>query len=285
MPSENQAATLILRSNIPCFLYAELVYAKQVRIHLSASKPFMPEQDLSTRLRTLRNGHPSPSRFTHPPQAPKVARTAAKEAGFGESLDVLLPIADTDLYADPLHNPHMLETDDKTLDELLAQLMLADQWTINPNPNDVQKLLDEACGVLPSNEIKLDGKGFKKEAINLGEACKQDPLIRDLDMSVFTVDDDEGEEAADESSFESSKHRLPTESHEAQDIIARVLDEIESEDTGSPLRHVPGCTQKIDINGQEWVSLFPSAPTALLEPTVNRKSSNPESDISARMAA
>ena len=97
---------------------------------------------------------------------------------------------------DPLRDP--FNTDDKTLDELLADLGPEDQWTLNPDdPKDIQKLLDEAKGALPRDEeAKAEPKDQEHGDYSDSRARRPDPqcLTRDLDMSAFALDDGEGEE-------------------------------------------------------------------------------------------
>jgi hypothetical protein len=229
------------------------------------AKPSTPESDLSARLRSLRNGSsPSPAP-KHSTSEPSPFPTAPAED------------------PDPLRHP--IDPDDKTLDELLADLGPEDQWTLNPDdPNDIKKLLDEAKNALPNDkpssvplakdapeEYKADGKKPGKEFLN-----------RDLDMSVFALDDEDSKQKGRES-------RLEDESREAQDIVARLLDEVnleranESKDT----ELAPDEPEKSE-EGEPAFSL-PSAPSKLPDSPAGAESSKKsldfESDIATRMAA
>ncbi|KAK0118152.1 hypothetical protein ONS95_012458 [Cadophora gregata] len=236
-----------------------------------------PEIDLSARLRSLRNGTPS----TFPSPAPKYQqpKPTADSDSFSSA-----PAVDPDPFRDAFN------TDDKTLDDLLADLGPEDQWTMNPDdPKDIQKLLDEARVALPRDEeAKPESKILDYRAEPEGKARQQDPryLSRDLDMSAFALDDGEGEEQ----SKGEGKLDLELESREAQDIVARMLDEVNLERANEPKGEERSLTPELsaDDKGDEdrgGLSL-PSAPSALPEPVgTSKKSLDFESDIAARMAA
>jgi hypothetical protein len=184
---------------------------------------------------------------------------------------------------DPLRKP--IDPDDKTLDELLADLGPEDQWTLNPNdPGDIKKLLDEARSTLPRREPSAasEAQGGREDLKESGRKEDKDSLTRDLDMSVFAMDDEVGKDKARES-------RLEDESREAQDIVARLLDEVNLERANEP-RDQGNAQDKREEDGEEGSGFsFPSAPSKLPEPSVDKESSKRsidfESDIAARMAA
>src|SRR4051812_16183962 len=106
------------------------------RLLISQPKQSTPEVDLSARLRSLRNNSVSPS--PTPVPAVKTSNPASNFEPPNKALDE---------DPDPL-----LTTDDKTLEELLAELGSEDQWALNPDdPKDIQKLLDEARNALPND--------------------------------------------------------------------------------------------------------------------------------------
>ena len=231
------------------------------------AKPSTPESDLSVRLRSLRNGS-SPSPISKP--------TVSEPSPFPTTLAE---------DSDPLRHP--IDPDDKNLDELLADLGPEDQWTLNPDdPNDIKKLLDEARNALPSDapssappanepqkESKLEGKKPDKQF-----------LTRDLDMSVFALDDDDSKEKGGES-------RLEDESREAQDIVARLLDEVNLERANEPQDQETVQDEQGKGEEEEPAFSLPSAPSKLPDPPAglgaetSKKSLDFESDIAARMAA
>lgn len=188
---------------------------------------------------------------------------------------------------DPLRSRGDL--DDKTLDELLAELGSDDQWKLNPDdPDDIQKLLDEAKLALPSDDVQPEAapKEGEKDTTTGKTKDGKEYLIRDLDMSAFTLDDGDGEDGKPD-----ERHsRLEDESREAQDIVAKLMDEValerpneppDSEESSKP----PAKNEDGDDNG--GFSL-PSAPSELPEPSTtdpSKKSFDFESDIAARMAA
>jgi hypothetical protein len=225
-----------------------------------------PESNLAARLRSLRNGSSSPS------PAPKSSHAVPTSENPSQSLAE---------DADPLRNP--LDSDDQTLEDLLAELGTEDQWTLNPDePDDIQILLDEAQTALPR---KGDTRG------SLAKEVKDDTaeggnnrgiiLTRDLDMSVFALDEE------DKRQSQGVDPRLENESREIQDIVAKLMDEmklerkIEPESQEGPLKS----PEKNESDDGE-LSL-PSAPTTLLDPETEQdiNSTDFESDIATRMAA
>jgi hypothetical protein len=116
----------------------------------------------------------------------------------------------------------------------------------------------------------------------------QNPLTRDLDMSVFTLNDEDEEGHSDQDTDPGRKktkeERINAESHEAQDIVSRILDEVnlEQENEPAPQPQPP----KPGYDNDEPTLSLPSTPSTFPEPSQPaRKSLNFESDISARMAA
>ena len=237
-----------------------------------------PEIDLSARLKSLRNGAPSSS-----PSPASISQQPKPTA----DPDPMFPSAPAE-DPDPLRDP--FNTDDKTLDELLADLGPEDQWTLNPDdPKDIQKLLDEAKGALPRDEeAKAEPKDQEHGDYSDSRARRPDPqyLTRDLDMSAFALDDGEGEEKV------KGKGRvdLEQESREAQDIVARMLDEVNLERAYEPEQErrstSPERPEDKDGDEDDGGLTLPSAPSALPMPVETSKTSlDFESDIAARMAA
>ncbi|CZR55281.1 uncharacterized protein PAC_05168 [Phialocephala subalpina] len=238
------------------------------------AKQATPESDLSARLRSLRNGSasPSPASKSTPTKVDPPAAPAFPTAPLDEP------------ESDPLRNP--FDTDDKTLDELLADLGPEDQWTLNPDdPADIQKLLDEAKTALPRDEVKSPADDQIAEP---PPAISRKPdkyyLTRDLDMSAFALDDGEGD-------AKDPKHaRLEDESREAQDIVARLLDEVNLERAAEDKERAENPPIPDQENEVESGLSLPSAPTKLPDlpadsDITSKKSLDFESDIAARMAA
>lgn len=229
------------------------------------AKPSTPESDLSVRLRSLRN-RSSPSPIFKP--------TVSEPTPFPTT-----PAEDPD--------PLRIDPDDRTLDELLADLGPEDQWTLNPDdPNDIKKLLDEARNTLPSNlsssapPANEAQKGSKLE----GKKPDKDFLTRDLDMSVFALDEEDSKEKGAES-------KLEDESREAQDIVAKLLDEVNLEKANEIEDEETPHDELKEDDGDEPMFSLPSAPSKLPDPPAghgaefSKKSVDFESDIAARMAA
>lgn len=256
-------------------------------LHQPASKQASPEIDLSERLRNLRNGSLSPSPWPAP--AFKSTSTTSAKPSISQDEDI-----------DPLRNP--IDIDDQTLEELLADLGPEDQWTLDPDdPKDIQKLLDEAKGALPHDDAARGPVPDHGNAAEDGSQNKgKDFLTRDLDMSVFAVDDDraapgEGQQAAG----------LEGESREVQDIVARLLDEVNLERANDDLDKEDTPEEPTDrkdesvgkkVKDEDEALSLPSAPSSLPSPPPpsateppgperSRKSFDFESDIATRMAA
>lgn len=173
---------------------------------------------------------------------------------------------------DPLCQP-TLDIEEQTLDELLADLGPDDQWTLNSDdPKDIQKLLNEAKKALPADDVPPAEKQDKEEN---GKPDRQF-LTRALDMSVFSLDDTEEDS-------HSQKAGLENESREAQDIVARLLDEVKLERANEPDE------EEQEASKPEATLSLPSAPSTLPSPPPatepSRNSLDFESDIAARMAA
>lgn len=176
-----------------------------------------------------------------------------------------------------------MTSDDKTLEELLADLGPENQWTLNPDdPKDIQKLLDEAKRTLSRDEdkaetsVKESEHDAPEEAKNTGEKY----LTRDLDMSVFALDDGDSKEK------ETQASRLEDESDEVQDIVARLLDEVnlERENKPDPKEEVASDPPP-KAAGEESTLTLPSTPSQLPHPLSHQNSQEFESDITSRMAA
>ncbi|KAF8865328.1 hypothetical protein BDZ45DRAFT_736439 [Acephala macrosclerotiorum] len=264
-------------------LLSRLNALKKSNIELDPSKPrhlidtprkATPETDLYARLRSLRNGSASPS----PTSRSTTTKVDPPPGPAFPTAPLYVP------ESDPLRNP--FDTDDKTLDELLADLGPEDQWTLNPDdPADIQKLLDEAKTALPGNEVEpsLDDQAAEGQPKS-SRKPDEEYLTRDLDMSVFALDDAEGD-AKDHPPHGG----LEDESREAQDIVARLLDEVNLERAAEKDRaeHPPVPDQEDE---EESGLSLPSAPTKLPElpadsDIASKKSLDFKSDIAARMAA
>lgn len=248
----------------------DLIRSKPI---LSTPKQETPETELSTRLRSLRSGSLSPSPDIGTRAPPPTRATP-------------LPSLDITDENDPLRRPG--EIDDKTLDELLAELDRDDQWKLNPDdPDDIQKLLDEAKLAMPSDVpgSKTSPEGGEKEETTGKSKNGKEYLTKDLDMSVFALDDGDG----DSGRPDEQRSKLEDESREAQDIVAKLMDEVALEKANEPPDS--GESSKLsakDDEGDDGDFSLPSAPSKLPEPSTTESSKESldfESDIAARMKA
>lgn len=188
------------------------------------------------------------------------------------------------------------DIDDKTLDELLADLGPDDQWTLDPDdPKDIQKLLDEARTAIPRDDDKVTRASHSKSAEREGESKElkskwdKDYLAKDIDFSVFASDNEDEDEDSKGKEKEKAKEKESKleedESREADEIVRRMLDEIANEppEESKPVEH-PTPSQNTGDRGD---FSLPSAPSTLPSPPplTTKKSIDFESDISARLAA
>ncbi|ESZ98139.1 hypothetical protein SBOR_1518 [Sclerotinia borealis F-4128] len=247
------------------------------------SKESTPEIDLSERLRSLRSG--TPSRIsTLQASAPVSTPSPPRQSSF-YSQTIASDAAP--LFSNDAH-------DDKSLDELLAELGSGSEWLNPDDPNDIQKLLDEAQKALPGHDDVASEEEVSKEASEEKQhKQKGNVLTSGLDMSVFAVDDEEEHGEAREKQIEG----LDSESREVQDIVARLLDEVKLEDAVKAEEEQAREATNADTDRKSLSSFpkykqnddekpditLPSAPSTQPEPS--RKSLDFESDITARMAA
>lgn len=114
-------------------------------------------------------------------------------------------------------------------------------------------------------------------------------MTRDLDMSAFALDEDDKEEPEPNTRETSTKHdRLEEESREAQEIVAKLLDEVNLEranENHDTAQEPGGQSEEPEQNfsGPDLGLVLPSALSTLPEPS--RSSLDFESDITARLAA
>jgi hypothetical protein len=249
-----------------------LKFARPQPIFEHLRKP-NPESDLSARLRSLRNGSLSSS----PSPALKTSQETKVPSSPGSPAE----------EKDPLRNP--IGSDEKTLDELLAELGPEDQWHLNPDdPDDIQKLLTEAKSALATDEPAAGSRvhGPRERSIEESKKLDKEYLTRDIDMSVFALDNDE------ETRQKPGNSKLEDESHEAQDIIARLLDEVNLDRAKEAEARETTAYQPQKSENEDGSLSLPSAPSSLPElPSKDagiqpsKKSLDFESDIAARMAA
>lgn len=197
---------------------------------------------------------------------------------------------------DPIKN--IQDLDDKTLDELLADLG-GEEWDLKPEDGeDVRGLLDEARGLVGSEASRPGEKLDDPNALGDGKNEREkrvdgkEYLTKDLDMSVFVDDISHTHEARKSTPGAAGKEKgLEDESNEVQDVIAKFMDEAallraSQPDPEEEDEKAPPTSAKDEANDDGEFSL-PSAPTQLPSPPPEptRKSLDFESDIAARMAA
>ena len=186
-----------------------------------------------------------------------------------------------------------MNTDDKTLDDLLAELG-GEDWNLEPeDPEDIRELLEEARKTLPADgAVRTEAKDEGRQgAANRSKSV----LTGDLDMSSFPLENEKIDEKRE------STGKLEDESREVQDIVARLLDEVNLEKADQPESDAEEedwdeektvrYTRKRQNDDTNFVlpstpSTLPPPPTATVEESDrSKKSLDFESDIAARMAA
>jgi hypothetical protein len=207
---------------------------------------------------------------------------------------------------DPIRQP--VDIDDKTLDELLADLGPDDQWKLDPDdPENIQRLLDEAKTASAKDDITTKHSESKSGEPSTDSSKHKNgkpewtehSLSKDIDFSVFRNSDDEDDgkveasKATQQKEDDHSKNREEEEDLEADEIVRRMLEEVSLEKTISPPRGSSPTTtsqrkEEVDRNTNDRFAL-PSAPTNDPPPfedsQPSKKSLDFDSDISARMAA
>ncbi|RDW87574.1 hypothetical protein BP5796_03268 [Coleophoma crateriformis] len=302
---------------------------KKSSIHLDPSKPppttsAIPtphasdrDSDLSARLRNLRNAasaaSPSPSPSPAPasasppgagprppqpgaalatPTFPPEAQPITDNHDFHSIPDSPAPCGAKDEQSD---DPILaaLNSEDKSLDELLAELggSGGDEFSWNPDPDaeegeEIKALLREARENLP--DVPRETKEKKTAGRAKGKGSGE-YLTRDLDMSVFKEEDDDD---ADEEKDEHERDSKETRDREAEEIIARMLDEVslekgdtETESEALPEKTSSESARSGDRGTQSSLDL-PSTPSTLL-PSASKPSEDDAfaASIAARMAA
>ena len=184
-----------------------------------------------------------------------------------------------------------MNTDDKTLDDLLAELG-GDEWNLEPeDPEEIRGLLEEARRTLPADEART--KEIKDTGGNEIGKESNNPLTGGLDMSSFALENEKGDGKAG-----NSTGRLEDESREVQDIVARLLDEVNFETANEPEDEEEEQQEKsVKSTNKKWDDAanfsLPSTPSTLPPPPTStveesdrsKKSLDFDSDIAARMAA
>ncbi|KAL3422184.1 hypothetical protein PVAG01_06340 [Phlyctema vagabunda] len=223
----------------------QLETSKQPKIFTEAQNQ---ETDLSARLRSLRNGSFSASASAAPSPSPSGRKkTAGSPAPKSVTRDRQVRAEAEE--SDPILTS--LQTDDQTLDELLSSLGPEYSWQPtsadgdaegNEDDREMNKLLREADEVIsqarsqdadsrPSQSRENERRGAKKEQ---EKKTGGEYLTRDLDMSSFNVDKGVDEDDEEEEADSGKKKMLEEEAREAQDIVARMLDEVELERKNNP---------------------------------------------------
>jgi hypothetical protein len=239
-----------------------------------------PEIGLSERLRSLRNGTLSKS------STPTAPSNQTSRSRLGDETHSLALREDIDPFLGSSN-----ENDDKTLDELLEEIGPEAQWLNPDDPDDVQKLLNEAKDALRNKDTGSEPSSEHDQEQKKKDASKI--LTSGLDMSVFQLDDESEDEGRKE------RQDLETESREVQDIVARLLDEVNLERDGdgnaddedaAEEEEVPNAGSnpaKDDHDDNNPSVILPSVPSKLPDPAPqpSRQSLDFENDITARLAA
>jgi hypothetical protein len=145
-------------------------------------------------------------------------------------------------------------------------------------------LLDEAKTALPPTEDKRESPAKDAKDASPGDSNKSDKTIltRDLDMSAFALDEEDKDQ--------NSNQKLEDESREIQDIVAKLMDEVELERENEPenTKEIPEDDEQQGTGDEKELSelSLPSPPAKLpdLGKEPDKRTKDFESDIAARMA-
>jgi hypothetical protein len=196
----------------------------------------------------------------------------------------------------PLDIPELQNDDnDKTVEDLLAELGPAEQWDFGKHDNDeVDDLLKAAREAIDYGDNHKESQKAGQEAMDI-EKNESAAALPSIDVSVFQPEPESGEDEQDELA-ESKERRTHTVDQEADEYLQQILDEI---------KHAPAEPDEADRKAEEGggndpasntsssraheLGLdLPSAPSKRPEPpppTSAANSSHTDADLAARFAS
>lgn len=191
-------------------------------------------------------------------------------------------------------NPAEKAEDEKTVEELLADLDTSDAWEIDKNEEDqVADLLRTAKSALADVS---KGENAQPRENNHGEDIPYSnaaPKLPAVDISVFQPEPESGEEAAQGKGGPKGRDNLD---EEADDLLARILDEVKHEPTDNEdeAEDLPKTEEKNlgprmeSCQSATWPNLsnlnLPTTPSKLLDPVEPDTLSNEDNDLASRFA-
>ncbi|KAI1618523.1 hypothetical protein EDD37DRAFT_269922 [Exophiala viscosa] len=177
--------------------------------------------------------------------------------------------------------------DEKTVEELLADLGPSDTWGVGKSEEDqVKELLQSATAAL-SVAHERNGKSTEEKGGDDVEKSSATTKLPAVDISVFQPKPDSEEE---EKIDDKTKDTLD---HEADELLARILDEVEHEPPEPEQERADGSDEEDEIEdvvtstGHLTLSLdLPSTPSKLPDPVQPQAKPEPadDDDLASRFA-
>ncbi|KAK4944036.1 hypothetical protein LTR10_016557 [Elasticomyces elasticus] len=187
---------------------------------------------------------------------------------------------------DPAHPTEKAE-DEKTVEELLADLGPSDTWEVGKSEEDqVKDLLQSASDALGAAH-KHEATSNAQEGRDNVESSSAAARLPAIDISVFQPEPDSEEEGKIDGK---TKDTLD---HEADELLARILDEVKHEPTEPEEEDADGSDEQNETGnadaspGQQAVSLeLPDTPSKLPDPVQPQSKSGPadDDDLASRFA-
>lgn len=176
--------------------------------------------------------------------------------------------------------------DDKTVEELLADLGPTEQWDVGKSEQDeVEDLLRSANTAL-GEEPKLEQVPEDEKDVSDQQARRATHQMPSIDISVFQP---EPESEEDEEPRQNKSHLRDAVNDEADDVLKRLMDEVKYEqahtDDNSP-KHADADSES-GSEGESDKLALPSAPSQSLPSPCDpaQSSSTSDADLAARFAS
>lgn len=170
--------------------------------------------------------------------------------------------------------------DDKTLEELLADLGPSEQWNVGKTEHDEVEELLRAADTALKEQPNLENVPDDEESSH-NPAPARLPAV---DVSVFSPEPESDEE---EEPGQTKAHERNNMNQEAEDVLQRLVDEVNYEKKLEAEDNEAAAAGSSD-NGEEMASAsldFPAAPSEDLLDAPNLKTSKGDEDLAARFAS
>ena len=229
--------------------------ADEASIEIETTKPFTVEDKLAERLKGLRSGGQSSSHG---------------DAAYTDSADALTSRIRDDVAAEGGSSDRGInqgETDEPSLEELLAELGPDDQWKLDKHDSEaIESLLKEARSALPEENDGPD----QQQIGNAPPGEIADQASRELHETTGKPDDQYDDDKKDE--------------EEADEYVSRLLAELDLEKKYGP-DEVENGEEKEDI-GHDSNTVLPSTPSNVAQqpPSSEEPPSYEDSELESRFS-